>query len=331
MSSGYRSFGRRDFLKLGSQAALAAGAAGVAGGYGSRSEQGAAKSTVSAPDPDFIIDAHIHVGGGQEWVEEVVRTYRPLNAMACAIAQPDQMELIAEAMEEYPDVFIGFGRVSVDHPAAVRQVKEFHELGFSGMKFHSPRKNWDDPSYFQIYRLCEEYGMHMLFHTGITSRRMLDDTPRYGSMGRMRPVYLDAICRQFPNATIQGAHFGNPWYDEAAECARWNPNLYFDVTGSTLYKFIERDRMEAFSDYLWWAGWDGQDENPHTLAGGPSAWEHIVFGTDESPSGLAGNIERFKMMIDANHVSEDDQRKMWGETMAGILGIDPRTKKRVGR
>jgi len=324
--------GRRDFLKSGGQAALAATAAGGLGGYLSRpesEEKQERKANTRLVEPQIIIDAHFHVRGGQEWVEEVVEIYRPHNAMACAIVRPDSMDLIVQAMHRYPDVFIGFGQVSVDDPEAVRQVKTYHDHGFSGMKFHSPRKNWDDPSYFQIYRLCEEYGLHMLFHTGITSRGIIDSTPRYGSMGRMRPVYLDAICRQFPNATIQGAHFGNPWYEEAAEVARWNPNLFFDVTGSSLYKFIELNKMEAFSEYLWWAGWDGQTENPHTLRGGPSAWEHVVFGTDEAPSGLPGNIERFQMMIEANNVSEEDQQKMWGLTMARILGIDPKTKRRL--
>jgi hypothetical protein len=49
-------------------------------------------------------------------------------------------------------------------------------------------------------------------------------------------MYLDTLAREFPDLTLVGAHLGNPWYDEAAEAARWNPNLYFDMTGSTLVK-----------------------------------------------------------------------------------------------
>ncbi|MEX1062171.1 MAG: amidohydrolase family protein, partial [Balneolaceae bacterium] len=318
---GFSNIDRRDFLRYGGQAALAATAAGAIGRRADQVRKDPGTLEVSPEDaPDFIIDSHIHVSGfisdGEEWVKQMVDAYRPYNAMACSIAYPEDMDLIAGAMEQYPDVFIGYGQISVDDPEAVRQIKAFRNNGFSGIKFHRPQKNWDDPSYYQAYRLCEEYGLHMLFHTGITSRRDIDGTPRFGSMGRMRPVYLDALCRQFPNATIQGAHFGNPWYAEAAECARWNPNLYFDITGSNLYKFIELDKMDVLSEYLWWAGWDAQDNNPHTLSGGPSAWEHIVFGTDESPSGLPGSIARFQQVIEANNVSEVDQPKMWGLTMA---------------
>lgn len=331
MNSEIKNIGRREFLKSSGKAALGISTVGALGSH-SGQLQAEPKSIALEPSyaPDFIIDSHMHVGGEEQWVKEMVEMYRRYNAMACAIAWPKDMDMMIDAMNEYPDVFIGFGRVSVDDPEAVRQVKTFHENGFVGMKFHSPRKDWDDPSYYQVYRLCEEYGMHMLFHTGITSRRNIDGVPRYGSWGHMRPVYLDAICRQFPNATIQGAHFGNPWYEEAAECARWNPNLYFDITGSSLFKFTELDKMDIMSEYLWWAGWDSQTENPHTLQGGPSAWEHIVFGVDEDPSGLPGNIERFQRMIEANNVPAEDQPKMWGLTMAKILGIDPETKKRTG-
>ena len=139
-------------------------------------------------------------------------------------------------------------------------------------------------------------------------------------------MYLDTICRLFPRATVQGAHFGNPWYEEAAEAARWNPNLFFDVTGSTLYKFIKLGKLRRMSEILWWTAKEGE-ENPHTLKGGPSAWEHIVFGTDEGPEGLPGNIERFQRMLDENEVPEPVRARMWGLTMAEILGVDPKTRR----
>ena len=70
-------------------------------------------------------------------------------------------------------------------------------------------------------------------------------------------------------------------------------------------------------------------ENPHTLKGGPGAWEHIVFGTDQAPSGLESNIERFQKMLDANKISDSDRTKMWGLTTAGILGVDPKTRRLI--
>jgi len=310
---------RRQFLENSAKLSVAASTLGVLQGV---PVANAVQETASPPKaPKFIIDSHIHCGGTEAWVQDMVRTYRPRKAMACVLTWMKEMDLMKNAMAGYPDVFIGYGRVDLDNVNAVREIEVFKKNGFVGMKFHSPQKDYDDPSYFQVYRLCEEYRMHMLFHTGISNHRLSDD-PQWGSSSRMRPMFLDTICRQFPRVTVQGAHLGNPWYEEAAEAARWNPTLFFDITGSTLIKFIKTGRLERMKDILWWTSGEG-DDNPHTLKGGPGAWEHLVFGTDEEPAGLAANIERFQKMLDANQVPAEVREKMWGLTMAKILGIDP--------
>ena len=274
---------------------------------------------------DFIIDSHIHAGHDQQWVEDMVRIYREHNAMACVLTWMADFELVRDAARKYPDVFIPYGRVRPDDPNAIREIEKFYKAGFVGIKFHSPEKNWDDPKYHQLYRRCEYLGLVMIFHTGISSRP-ISSTPNLGSSMRMRPGYLDLIARMCPRAIVQGAHFGNPWYDEAAEVCRWSPNVFFDITGSTLHKLIKLGDLKRFSKILWWKSDEGE-ATAHTLKGGPDAFEHIVFGTDEAPSGLPGNIERFQKFLDANNVSAANRRNMWGLTMARILGIDPATKK----
>jgi hypothetical protein len=52
----------------------------------------------------------------------------------------------------------------------------------------------------------------------------------------MRTFHLEEIARRFPKLTVIGAHWGNPEYEWAAEVARWNPNVLFDLSGSTLTK-----------------------------------------------------------------------------------------------
>src|SRR5437879_13343318 len=56
----------------------------------------------------------------------------------------------------------------------------------------------------------------------------------------MRPIHLEEIARRFPKITLVGAHCGNPEYEWAAEIARWNPNVFFDLSGSTLAKMQGR-------------------------------------------------------------------------------------------
>jgi hypothetical protein len=325
MKESKQTLGRRRFLNRSAQ--LVATASVVAG----RSEIAKTEPLEQGPGvpPGFIIDSHIHCGQTTAWVDEMVRTYRPRGVMACVLTRFGDMDLIKKAMSDYPDLFIGYGYVDLDNQAAVREVEAFYKNGFVGMKFHSPQKDYDDPGYFQVYRMCEQYRLHMLFHTGVTSRR-ISDQPKLQSASRMRPMYLDTICRVCPRTTLQGAHLGNPWYEEAAEAARWNPNLFFDITGSTLLKLIKLGRLERLSEIFWWSS-DESENNPHTLKGGPGAWDHVVFGTDEAPSGLAGNIDRFQKMLDANHVPEAQRAKMWGLTIAQILGIDPKTKRLMPR
>jgi len=273
----------------------------------------------------FILDSHHHAGDNQEWVQKAVKIYRENNAMCCVLTYMEDFELVKKAIKDYPDVFIGYGAVRPDDPQAPRQIEEFYKAGFSGIKYHSPQKNWDDEKYYQLYRMCEYLGLVMIFHTGVTSRS-INDMPVYQSMMRMRPGYLDAIARLCPRAIIQGAHFGNPWYEEAAEVCRWSPNVFFDITGSTLHKLIKLNDLTRFQKILWWSAGEGQ-QTVHTLKGGPEAFEHIVFGTDEEPEGLVGNIERFQLFLEANKVPEAIREKMWGLTMARILDIDPATHK----
>ena len=232
----------------------------------------------------FIIDSHYHAGKTQEWVEQTVKVYREHNAMCCVLTYMDQFELIKKAAEDYPDVFIPYGRVRPDDPDAVREIEKFYKAGFYGIKFHSPQQNWDHPKYHQLYRMCENYGLVMLFHTGISSRS-IQDRPSLASSMRMRPGYLDLIARMCPGAIIQGAHFGNPWYEEAAEVCRWSPNVFFDITGSTLHKLIKLNDLERFSKILWWSSKEGEatgilSRAARTLSGtsfpvpmrGPPAW-----------------------------------------------------------
>jgi hypothetical protein len=136
-------------------------------------------------------------------------------------------------------------------------------------------------------------------------------------MARMRPAYLHTIARAFPRLVIQGAHLGNPWYEEAAEAARWEKNLYFDLTGSSLIK--KQHNLAVFKDYLWWEG-----PTAHSSPDAVYAFEKLVFGTDEAPDALESNVRRYERMLDACAVPEPSRRRIFGETMARLLKIPVR-------
>jgi uncharacterized protein len=263
----------------------------------------------------FIIDSHQHYDGKPDYFDRLVATYRPHNAMACVLTPMPAFDATKRAAAAHPDVVIPYGRISVDDPGAAREIDTFADAGFKGIKMHSPRRNWDDPDYFPIYRRLEERKLLALFHTGIAFHV---EEPQYTSMARMRPAYLDTIARAFPGLTIQGAHLGNPWYEEAAEAARWGSRLYFDLTGSSLIK--KAKNLAVFKDYLWWEG-PTAHSSPHAVY----AFEKLVFGTDEPPEQLDNMLRRYEAMLDACGVPEASRRKIYGETIARLLGIPVRT------
>jgi predicted TIM-barrel fold metal-dependent hydrolase len=275
---------------------------------------GMAASAADSTARRFVIDSHQHYRSEPGYIDKLVRTYRPQNAMACVLTPMSGFEVVRKAAAEFPDVIIPYGRINVDDPGAPAEIEKFAAAGFKGVKMHSPRYNWDDARYFPLYELLVKHEMVALFHTGIASH-LAAPVPQYTSMMRMRPGYLDTLTRAFPHLRVQGAHLGNRWYDEAAEAARWAPNLYFDISGSTLLK--KQDDLAFFKKVLWWEG-----PSQHSPASTVYAFEKIVFGTDEPPENLPRVLAQYEAMLDACAVPEPSRRKIFGETMARVLRLN---------
>jgi uncharacterized protein len=273
-------------------------------------------STSSAQTPTprrFVIDSHQHWRSDPDYVDKLVRTYRPRNAMACVLTPLEGLERVKQAAAQHSDVIIPYGQINVDDPSAIAHIDRFAAAGFKGIKMHRPKYDWDNFGYFPIYQRLQELNLVALFHTGIVSGNTRE-APEQSSMARMRPSFLHTIARSFPKLRIQGAHLGNPWYEEAAEAARWSKNLYFDVTGSTLIK--KERNLGVFKEYLWWEG-PGAHSSPDAVY----AFEKLVFGTDEAPDALDNMLTRYEAMLNACNVPEASRRKIYGETMAAILGV----------
>lgn len=276
----------------------------------------------SAPPRRFVIDSHLHYQDAPDFFDRLVKTYRPRNAMACVLTPMKYFDALKKGAAAYPDVVIPYGQIDVDSPQALAEVETFAAGGCKGIKMHTPHLDWDDESYFPLYQKIQDLGLVALFHTGIVCTIVdgqcgSSDGPQKSSMARMRPSYLHTIARAFPRLRIQGAHLGNPWYEEAAEAARWQRNLYFDLTGSSLIK--KEKNLAVFKEYLWWEG-----PTAHSPADAVYAFEKLVFGTDEAPEAIDNMLGRYEAMLDACGVPEASRRKIYGETMARILGVPVR-------
>ena len=266
--------------------------------------------------PPRLIDAHLHHNGDPAFLEKLVAKLDSVDGLALLITVPKDLDSVKGFIAKHPNRLMGLGDISLDDPLAVELVDRFHAAGFRGLgELTGPLKNYDDRSYWPIYERAEKYRMILLFHTGILARED-PEKPSDISVDRIRPTTLDGIARRFPKLTIIGAHLGNPDYAWAAEISRWNPNLYFDLSGSSLIK--KQDDPTFWKSIFWWSG----IVSPHTPANAPNAFERLVFGSDVFNGELEEfdrEIERYQKMLDACGVPKGSQEMIFAGTMWRIL------------
>lgn len=263
-----------------------------------------------------LVDAHVHHNGDRAFLEKLVAKLDSVDGVAFLLTRPKDIEQVKLFIAQHPHRLIGFGNIKLDDPDALALVDRFHAAGFRGLgEISSSLKNYDDRSYWPIYERAEKYGMILVFHTGIVMRPD-PSLPTDVSVDRMRPTTLDAVVRRFPMVTVIGAHLGNPDYAWGAEIARWNPNLFFDLSGSSLIK--KQDDYAFFKSIFWLSG----VQSPHTPKSGTSAFEKLVFGSDVFDGGLEEfdrALDRYHKMLDACGVPSDAQANIFAGTLWRIL------------
>ena len=269
-----------------------------------------------------VVDSLVHYklahddGDSATFLDRLAAKMESVNGLAIVSASPEDLSALVGSIKQHPDRLKCMGRLNLDDPSAVNLVDFFYNAGCVGLgEIINPLKNFDDRTYWPIYERAEKYRMILHFHTGIVNR-MTPEIPSDISVDRMRATTLDGIARRFPKLTIIGAHLGNPDYAWAAEVARWNPNLYFDLSGSSLIK--KQDDPTFWKSIFWWSG----VVSPHTPAGEPDAFERLVFGSDVFNGELEEfdrELARYHKMLDACGVSDAAQDMIFAGTMLRLL------------
>lgn len=267
-----------------------------------------------------IIDAHVHHNGDLAFLAKLVAKLDSVDGVAFLLTAPKDLDQVKAFIAQHPYRLIGFGDLQIDDPYALDLIDRFHAAGFRGLgEISLPLYNYDDRRYWPIYERAQSYGMILLFHTGIVFRPE-PNVPADISVDRMRPTTLDGIARRFPKLTVIGAHLGNPDYAWAAEIARWNPNLYFDLSGSSLIK--KQGDYTFFKSIFWWSG----VVSAHTPKSGASAFEKLVFGSDVFNGELEEfdrGLERYHKLLAACGVSPEAQANIFSGTLWRILNSNP--------
>lgn len=217
----------------------------------------------------FAIDVHIHadadsqviqgrmkdfreaackyfgVEDKHQTIDETADMYRALDMMAVLLAvdssaglgcPPVSNDFVANAMNNNPDVFIGFASVDPwKGKYAVDEVKRaMEELGMKGFKFHPATQAFypNDKQFYPIYEEIAKYKVPMLIHTGTTG--IGAGLPGGGGikLGGCRPIpYMDDVAADFPDTPMILAHPSWPWQDEALAMAVHKTNVYIDLSG----------------------------------------------------------------------------------------------------
>ena len=260
-----------------------------------------------------IIDFHQHAPPVGELDQRVAACHRANIVKAVLLGlPPDRVpgdnEAILAAYRACPELFIPFYGGEMDSMTP-DDITRRRDQGFAGLKFIAPTKPYNDRHYFPLYERAAELHLPVLFHLGIVANI---ENWRDCDSNLMRPIHLDHIARCIPKLRLIGAHFGNPWSEEAAMACRWNSNLYFDFSGSLL-----KYRRPAFlGDLLWW-----RPEGPYASSDRSHAWSKIVFGSDVESSEIEEVIRDYTQVLKALSLDAAIQERIWYGTAAAILGL----------
>src|SRR6267142_1644575 len=315
-------FSRRRFLGAASAATVIPRLWPLSNAFGYDAILPAEQKASSDKSTGRIVDINVHFDEKKpNYIDDFLKLSDRLNLTACMLTPFANRKVVAEAAKQHPTKIIPFGFVDLDAPDVAKQVTELHAMGYRGLgELEFVKKPYNDPSYFPVYELANRYGWIALFHTGIVLRKNFDE-PEDVASGRMRPIHLEEIARRWPKITVLGAHCGNPEYEWAAEVSRWNPNVFFDLSGSTLTKM--HGRRAEFKKIFWWSAteWQSAEWTVKTPNNDPSAFIKIVFGSDTDLDGVEAVVKQYHSMFDACDVPERTRKMIMCGTLSRMLGL----------
>lgn len=173
-------------------------------------------------------------------------------------------------VRQNPDRFRLVANVNphLHHPLA-SEVERQLDLGAVALKLHPVHGGFspDDKELYAAYRVCEERGVPVIFHSGTSS--FPGARARFGN-----PELLSDVVEDFPRVQFVFAHGGRGWtYDVAAFLALAKDNVWFDLAGlppAKLPEYYARfDFARLATKFIFgtdWPGVPGPARNVRALA-----------------------------------------------------------------
>ena len=302
-------------------------------------------------DDYFKIDPEAHMPGRMEpvnhfpgvrmWWKAIENIRRPLLAamdrygvdIACLLPE-SMMDTtgyssrwvtngdMAAVVEKYPNRLIYEPNLS---PIKFRGVKNaiweleywVKEKGARIFKFYPPEDTYiNDPDLWPFYERAEALQIVLDIHTGFCW------VPP-GKSKYALPLLLDDVAREFPGLKIVAFHMGYPYCDDLNMVALGHPNVYPCLSLLIPWALsAPRKFARIIGEALRFVGPD-----------------RIIWGTDYAGFGVqiaaaVRGLREFQIPEDMQHdygypaITEADRRKMFGENLARLIGIEP--NRRIG-
>jgi len=250
-------------------------------------------------DDVLVIDCHGHLGNWQHvhmpknTVEHIIETMDYLGVdrlclshfLGCLIDCPGGNDLLAEAVGQYPDRFIGQITINPNCPDEILpeldRCRNRHGMRLAKLHpvFHD--QPVDGKGYEAFWRYAEEMDMIVLVHT-------------WESDSNCGPELFGRVAREHPRAKIILAHAGvtQKGCQQAISTAKKHDNLYLDTASSQPHLgMIERFVREVGAD-------------------------RVLFGSDIPLLEPAAQLGR----IAYARIKESVKEKILGLNMQGLLG-----------
>ena len=228
-----------------------------------------------------------------------------------------------KVVQEHPDRFIINPNLSPIKKRGVQnaiwEMEYWVEKGAKIFKYYSPEDTYlNDPDLWPFYKRAEELGIVLCLHSGFSW------VPP-GKSKYCYPTQIDDIARDFPNLKIVAFHMGYPYTDAMNMVALGHPNVYLCLSLlvpwalTAPYKFAhilgEAIRFVGPDRIIW-----GTDSAGYGAQIGAAAMGLADFQIPEELQWKYGYLP----------LSDEDKRKIFGENLGKLLGIDT-TKRRGGK
>lgn len=204
------------------------------------------------------IDAHSHIGyfGGWSDVgitpEELIEQMDEYNVEKAVISTYPIKESL-DAVDKYPDRFVGAAWVNPNEKEAVDQLREaVKNHGFKAVKLHPLSHSYlpNDECVFPIAELAGELDIPLMIHTG---------HPPFSlpwSVAQLADIYPD-----LPMVMIHMGHGNGMYVQSAIDMAKKYPNLYLETSGMPMHTKIKEAYEKVGSDRIMW-GLDAPFHHP---------------------------------------------------------------------